>query len=461
MTNVEKLLNNQSNPKERELAQAFLKDYYGDKQTIFPINPFKILIDMGIPFVFRSLKKSEGIYIPAENIDDIPIVGINIDRPITRQRFTAAHEICHHIKDCNDIENNGIICSFNSKEKIEKYAEKFAAELLMPYSEIKKQVDIYKKSDKYISFDDVLKISLYFGVSFRACLNRIAYDINAIDGNINSKDLKKRGTEFSPNKRMEEKNFDYLYLYDDLFDVIKPCFNIEKQHVAYKFENDYVYNDSRLEDININIEDAAEIVTDIRLHKTNSEYCKSQYGNFINIAGHAIMYQHIFKKCDSSKITIYDTLSLHCDLFSCFPNPDFGGQFRKNNTLVLGAKFNTLDYSKIPNEFIKIDKEVQYLENSKDKISTSEYIKKVVELHYKLTVIHPFSDGNGRTSRAFLNLQLIRNNILPTYIKINQKDEYLGALMNADLNNNLNNLYEFFYKTILRSHSELTTFYEL
>ncbi len=35
-----------------------------------------------------------------EDGNDIPMAGINYKRKITRQRFTAAHELCHHLKDC-------------------------------------------------------------------------------------------------------------------------------------------------------------------------------------------------------------------------------------------------------------------------------------------------------------------------------------------------------------------------
>lgn len=41
----------------------------------------------------------EGIYLVPKNDNDIPLVDINYKRKITRQRFTAAHELCHNLKD--------------------------------------------------------------------------------------------------------------------------------------------------------------------------------------------------------------------------------------------------------------------------------------------------------------------------------------------------------------------------
>lgn len=143
----------QSGASERMLAQAVLSEFFQDKQVAYPINPFQMLTDLGVPFVFRAFpnKKCEGMYIPAQGEDDIAIVGINIKRPITRQRYTAAHELCHHIKDSRD----SYICSLSSRAPIERYAETFAAELLMPYNEMKRQIE-KRASSGYVTLDQVL-----------------------------------------------------------------------------------------------------------------------------------------------------------------------------------------------------------------------------------------------------------------------------------------------------------------
>lgn len=153
-----------------ELALSFLREYskMKGKKLSFPINPFQMLKDLGILFNFRPFKNYDGVYIPASGENDSPVVGINLKRPITRQRFSAAHELCHHLKDAN----NAYTCEPNSKSEIETYAEDFAAELLMPSIKLKQKVDERAKNG-YVNFDDVLYIADFFGVSFTACLYQV------------------------------------------------------------------------------------------------------------------------------------------------------------------------------------------------------------------------------------------------------------------------------------------------
>ena len=76
-----------------KLANVLLKEYIYGKEISFPINPFQMLAGMGVTFTYRPFKKYEGIYIPAANEEDFSNIGINLNRPIARQRFTATHEL--------------------------------------------------------------------------------------------------------------------------------------------------------------------------------------------------------------------------------------------------------------------------------------------------------------------------------------------------------------------------------
>lgn len=434
-----------------QLAAAYLNAYFPDGIISYPINPFQMLKDAGILFALKPFSKQEGVYIPPNAADDIAIVGINIGHPIARQRFTAAHELCHHFRDSD----RQIACPFGQKTAIENFADKFAAAVLMPIHELRKQVN-QRKQKGYVDFDAVLEIADYFGVSFESCLFRIAYLIHAIDGNTEAAELRKRIRKYAPQKKRIEKGYSDVPLYEGLIDAYSDTLKfVPNEHAKFVFQNDYIYNDSRMEGVDVDLITASEIVTDLRLKKQSSAFCLEENEAYMSVAGHYVMYQDIFSLPVKESCSVFDSIELNRKLFSCYPHPE-ANNFRQNDPIVLGAKFETVTYSEILLEMLKANLQLQDLFENKDNMSLSKYIEGAVHLHHQLTVIHPFADGNGRTLRAFLNVMLIRGGTTPLYIKTDEKDEYIQALERADLTGDYNSLYEFVFKTILRRSIELS-----
>lgn len=288
-----------------------------------------MLTEQNIIFLICPFDNCDGVYLPAFGENDTSLVGINLNRPISRQRFSAVHELCHHLKD----RNKQFACFSNPKSDIEKYAEDFASELLMPLGELIKQVSKYEK-DGYIDLDGVLNAADYFGVSFLSCLYKIAYDLHKIEGNIDSKKLRNRANQYKPFiKRGEQGKFDDK-LYAQIFDAMEKTFNFKPNaHTLLKFKNEYIYYDSRLEGIKIEKKEAAEIVTDLRINLQESLYCRDVNRNIIEVAGLTLAYDYVFSGLKNS-INIYEAKKLNGILYSTAPFPEFGGKYRDVNTLV-------------------------------------------------------------------------------------------------------------------------------
>ncbi|NLB81131.1 MAG: ImmA/IrrE family metallo-endopeptidase [Clostridiaceae bacterium] len=403
--------------------------------------------------MLSNFHKLEGVYVPATSANDIPIIGINANRPITRQRFTAAHELCLHFRDAG----KQISCPiFGKKTAIEYFADGFAAAILMPIDELRAQVKKRKNIRGNVSFDDVLKIADYFGVSFESCLFRLAYRIHAIDGDTESASLKKRIAKYAPDKVRKSRHMTYANLYAGLIDNYREQLAFSPtDHARYLFQNGYIYNDSRMEGLDVTVEQASEIVTDLRLNMQNSCYCNDGNEAYLSIAGHCAMYQDVFAEPIKESISIYDMLILNKKLFSYYPYPEFGGSIRQNNTLVLGAKFETVDYNDIFNELAKVDNDIKYFSEKSSEMPTSEFVKHVARIHHRITVIHPFPEGNGRTSRAFMNVQFVRAGLPPIYIEVEDKPAYIDALSLVDKTNTYDELYEIIFRMIIKSHVAL------
>jgi len=83
------------------------------------------------------------------------------------------------------------------------------------------------------------------------------------------------------------------------------------------------------------------------------------------------------------------------------------------------------DFSKVEHLLIKL---IENVNQRLDKVVDDEIIKLSADIHYNLVNIHPFGDGNGRTSRLMMNyIQMYHQEPL---IKIFTEDraEYIDAL---------------------------------
>ena len=74
-----------------------------ENTTVPPLISCNLFVPETFPcFTNEDFEKLEGIILNDE--DDVTIVGINRLRPWTRQRYSAAHEYCHFIKDLKNIQ---------------------------------------------------------------------------------------------------------------------------------------------------------------------------------------------------------------------------------------------------------------------------------------------------------------------------------------------------------------------
>jgi Fic family protein len=429
------------------LADSFAASFYVNKDKTFPINPFGVFAELGIHFVFRNLNKLEGILIPSDCNENSSLVAINYKRPIQRQRYTAAHELCHIIKD---VSNQTISCEIGAKTRTERFAESFASAFLIPKDELQKKIN-NQLINNFLSCDDILIIAEYFGVSFQAC----TYRIQNCFPKVLPENLETLIKKYKPSKRRERFGFSNTNLYTSILNSWDEYLwqNPENTMASFRFKNDYVYNDARLENIETTPEAVSEIVADLRLNTQHSQYCQQQYSSFTEIAGHSKLYDYIFDYSTNNPISVFDILKLNRILFSCAVCPDFGGRTRTSNVMVIGAKFESCDYHDITSKLLETEKEVKSLDSNWGIMSKSEVLRQIVSIHHQLTVIHPFADGNGRTIRAFTNLQLIRYGIPPVFIYNENKKIYLNALCKADKGDS-SELFEVFLRELFRSHAD-------
>jgi Fic family protein len=77
--------------------------------------------------------------------------------------------------------------------------------------------------------------------------------------------------------------------------------------------------------------------------------------------------------------------------------------------------------------------------------------------HFQLVWIHPFLDGNGRTSRMLMNLILMSNGFPPVVIKLEDKPRYYEVLRQAQVSGDTRPFIYFIYQVTERTIAEYQT----
>lgn len=137
-----------------------------------------------------------------------------------------------------------------------------------------------------------------------------------------------------------------------------------------------------------------------------------------------------------------ELLSIH-NLILRGIHPNDAGKYHKVQVMIKGS-------GHMPPQPFLIDKEMEayFIWYEKNKKHLHPVIL-AAEMHERLVTIHPFIDGNGRTSRLIMNLILLQHGYVIANIKgdYNSRMSYYNALENCQVNNNKEDFLAFIAQT--------------
>lgn len=121
------------------------------------------------------------------------------------------------------------------------------------------------------------------------------------------------------------------------------------------------------------------------------------------------------------------------------------GKYRTENVVISGAKH-------IPPKHYEIFDLMQKLisEYKNDWLDYHPVVRATL-LHGEFVKIHPFIDGNGRTSRLLLNFELIKSGYTPIIIKNENRAKYYDVIDLAHTTMNYRPFVEFISELVVES----------
>lgn len=120
-------------------------------------------------------------------------------------------------------------------------------------------------------------------------------------------------------------------------------------------------------------------------------------------------------------LTEWQIKSLHGLILKNIDDPN-AGRYRTQNVLISGAEHRPPDHLKVPEE---MEAFITQIETHKIEQHPVEHAARV---HLDFVKIHPFIDGNGRTARLLMNLELMKAGFPPAVLPVEKRLRYYETL---------------------------------
>lgn len=124
---------------------------------------------------------------------------------------------------------------------------------------------------------------------------------------------------------------------------------------------------------------------------------------------------------------------------------DNAGQYRRYNVLISGAEHAPPEAMLVPEQM------QQFVAWATNEAPSLHPVEAAARIHGELVKIHPFVDGNGRTSRLLMNLTLMRAGLPATIITVEQRLDYYQTLDIAHTTGNYQPFVELVAKAVIKS----------
>ncbi len=191
-----------------------------------------------------------------------------------------------------------------------------------------------------------------------------------------------------------------------------------------KYEDDFVvrftYNSNAIEGNRLSLRETSMILTE---NIIPAGATPNDYNEAINSKD---CYE--FMKGYNGEFNQKFLLRIH-ELLTKNTNCKIVGSYRDYEVRISGSEWVPTAHEKVKKEMKKV---FQWYYSVRKKLHPVELGS---ILHNKLVRIHPFADGNGRTSRVIMNWILMKNKFPMFYIELGDKIKYYDAVEEGDKGN--------------------------
>ncbi len=217
-----------------------------------------------------------------------------------------------------------------------------------------------------------------------------------------------------------QSTFDRLYEKKAMLQNARPLPKIALQKIKESLSIEWTYNSNSIEGNTLTLKETQMVLQDGITIKGKSLKEHFEAHNHEKALDYLYMLVN-----DDYELRSIDILSLHGLVLRSIKD-DFAGRIRNGGVRILGANFVPPNANKVSDLF---DELIAFV--NENPLGLNDIVLATI-FHHKFAWIHPFFDGNGRTTRLAMNLLLMRKGFPPAIILKNDRKKYYEALNQAN-----------------------------
>ena len=204
-------------------------------------------------------------------------------------------------------------------------------------------------------------------------------------------------------------------------DTKRPLTEGEVERLTEQFVVEYTYNSNAIEGNTLTLRE-----TDLVLRGLTID--KKPLRDHMEAIGHKEAFEFI-SELVKDNVQLTESIIKQIHYLVLADKKDDRGVYRRVPVLIMGAKHEPVEPYLIATKMEQLLLDYQ--------ASTENIVTKMARFHIEFEAIHPFIDGNGRTGRLLVNLELMKVGLPAIDIKFTDRVSYYNAFDEYHGKNNL------------------------
>lgn len=199
----------------------------------------------------------------------------------------------------------------------------------------------------------------------------------------------------------------------DRLSKMRPLTEGEVERLREEFMIEFTYNSNAIEGNTLTLKETAMVLEGMTIDQKPMK-------DHLEAVGHRDAFLYV-QDIATKELPLTETAIKNIHSLVLMNRPDDKGVYRRIPVRIMGA------YTEPVQPYMIKPKMTELLAVNKDRGQAMHIIERIARFHLEFEGIHPFIDGNGRTGRLILNLDLIRNGFPPINVKFTDRKRYYDA----------------------------------